>query len=143
MDRSSRSMKPSYFFLNGSLAGKKIWFDEGFYPVPERLLSGFQGGVLLVDVGGGWGQEAEAFAKIYGGRVILQDLECVTASGLTEDRNFETQAHDFFTPQPVVGARAYHLHSILHGWNDEDAVRILNNLVPALKKGYSRVLVNE
>ncbi|CAG8922940.1 unnamed protein product [Penicillium salamii] len=73
----------------------------------DVLLSGFQGGVLLVDVGGR-GQEAEAFAKIYGGRVILQDLECVTTSVLTEDRDFETQAHDFFKPQPVVGARSYY-----------------------------------
>ena len=32
---------------------------------------------------------------------------------------------------------------ILHDWGDEDGVKILKNLVPALKKGYSRVLLNE
>ena len=32
---------------------------------------------------------------------------------------------------------------ILHDWSDEDGVKILQNLVPALKRGYSRVLFNE
>lgn len=52
-------------------------------------------------------------------------------------------AHDFFTPQPVKGARAYYLHSVLHDWNDDDCVRILEALKPAMNKGYSTVLINE
>jgi hypothetical protein len=42
-----------------------------------------------------------------------------------------------------LDARAYYFHSILHDWNDEDALKILRNLKPALKKGYSKLLINE
>ncbi|KAJ6166348.1 hypothetical protein N7485_009592 [Penicillium canescens] len=140
-------------FMSAYRAGKKNWYDEGFYPVVERLVNGFEGGengdVLLVDVGGGRGHDAAAFVKGLEekvGKVILQDrepvIESVVGSGV-EKLGFEAQAHDFFTPQPVIGARAYSLHSILHDWSDGDGVRILENLVPALKKGYSRVLLNE
>lgn len=52
-------------------------------------------------------------------------------------------AHDFFTPQPIQGARAYYLHSVLHDWSDDDCVKILEALQPAMKKGYSTLLVNE
>lgn len=38
---------------------------------------------------------------------------------------------------------AYSLHSILHDWDDEHGVKILENLRPALTPGYSRVLLNE
>ena len=51
--------------------------------------------------------------------------------------------HDFFTPQPVKHARAYYLHSVLHDLADDDCVRVLANLKPALKHGYSKVLLNE
>lgn len=47
------------------------------------------------------------------------------------------------TPQPIRSARAYFLHSVLHDWGDSDCLRILANLKPALKPGYSRVLFNE
>ncbi|CAI7567087.1 unnamed protein product [Penicillium glandicola] len=91
--------------------------------------------VLLVDVGGGKGHDVATFAAHY------SPCSGVVANGM--ERAFEVQAHDFFTPQPIKGARAYSLHSILHDWSDEDGVKILENLVPALKKGYSRVLFNE
>lgn len=40
-------------------------------------------------------------------------------------------------------ARAYYLHSVLHDWQDDDAVRILLNLKPAFKPGYSKLIINE
>lgn len=43
----------------------------------------------------------------------------------------------------MLGARAYYLHSVLHDWPDADAVRILENLKPALTPGYSKVIINE
>lgn len=140
-------------FMSAYRAGKANWYDPGFYPVPERLIEGFDStssDVLLVDVGGGRGHDVVSFTsqhKAHPGRVILQDREPVIAGVLestdSTSRSFEAQAHDFFTPQPIRGARAYSLHSILHDWSDEDGVKILQNLVPALKKGYSRVLLNE
>ena len=42
-----------------------------------------------------------------------------------------------------LGARAYYLHSVLHDWNDEECRGILANIVPAMKRGYSKVLINE
>ncbi|KAL4946432.1 hypothetical protein BDV06DRAFT_122027 [Aspergillus oleicola] len=139
-------------FMSAYRAGKLNWYDVGFYPVAERLITGFEGGkddVLLVDVGGGRGHDVTAFTAAHPshpGKVILQDRKPVIA-GVLEASNgnqpFTAQAHDFFTPQPIEGARAYSLHSILHDWGDEDGVKILKNLVPALKKGYSRVLLNE
>ncbi|KAJ5332900.1 hypothetical protein MYU51_008859 [Penicillium brevicompactum] len=129
-------------FMAAYRAGKRYWFEEGFYPVAENLLSGFQDGVLLVDVGGGRGHDLEAFLKVYGGRVILQDQPGVIAD-ISAHQKFEAQAHDFFMPQPVVGARAYYLHSVLHNWSDDESVEILKNLIPALKEGYSKVLINE
>ncbi|KAF2852736.1 putative hydroxyindole O-methyltransferase [Plenodomus tracheiphilus IPT5] len=124
-------------FMSAYRAGKANWYDQGFYPVSERLIKGFDasiGEVLLVDVGGGRGHDAGLFATQYStrpGKLILQDPA------------FHSQAHDFFTPQPIQGARAYSLHSILHDWDDEEGIKILENLVPALKPGYSRVLLNE
>lgn len=35
------------------------------------------------------------------------------------------------------------MHSVLHDWADHDAIKILKNIVPALKPGYSKILINE
>jgi len=51
--------------------------------------------------------------------------------------------HNFFEPQPVRHARAYYLHSVLHDWPDANALQILENLKPAMKHGYSKLLLNE
>ena len=106
--------------------------------------------VLLLDVGGGRGHDVFTFAARHlqhPGKLVLQDrppvIAAVLETGSENDRPFIAAAHDFFAPQPVVGARVYSLHLILHDWSDEDGVKILRNLVPALKKGYSRVLLNE
>jgi hypothetical protein len=137
-------------FMSAYRAGKANWYDKDFYPVAERLIDGFdtsKNEVLLVDVGGGRGHDMQLFAAQHAshpGRLVLQDREPVIASiEKQEELPFACQAHDFFTPQPIKGARAYSLHSILHDWDDETGVRILENLRPALVPGYSRVLLNE
>jgi 6-hydroxytryprostatin B O-methyltransferase len=43
------------------------------------------------------------------------------------------QAHDFFTPQPVKGASVYFLKTILHDWPDHLCVKIIQNIVSAMK----------
>ncbi|KAK8117138.1 uncharacterized protein PG998_005419 [Apiospora kogelbergensis] len=121
-------------FMSAYRAGKPDWWD--FYPVTERLAAGFapgadgDGDALLVDVGGGRGHDLAGFARVHGahpGR--LRPLRGAGARLL----------HAPARP----GARAYALHSILHDWGDAEGVRILENLRPALKRGYSRVLLNE
>lgn len=137
-------------FMSAYRAGKPNWYDHGFYPVAERLVEGFNSSnneVLLVDVGGGRGHDMSMFVAQHPqhpGKVVLQDREPVIASIADQDKlPFECQAHDFYTPQPIKGARAYSLHSILHDWDDERGVKILENLKSALIPGYSRVLLNE
>ncbi|ETS85081.1 hypothetical protein PFICI_03106 [Pestalotiopsis fici W106-1] len=135
-------------FMSAYRAGKPSWFDSGFYPVTERIIEGFDADysdVLLCDVGGGRGHDMIEFTGRYPslpGKIILQDQEAVLASIEVAEPPFEVQVHDFFTPQPLR-ARAYSLHSILHDWGDDDGVRILENLRPALRPGYSRVLLFE
>lgn len=132
-------------FMRAYRAGHANWWDEeAFYPLRDRLVEGFDkdvSDVFLVDVGGGRGQDLDQLFAVHKketlpGRIILQDQAPVVA-GIEgkETKEFETMTHDFFTPEPVCGARAYHLHSILHDWDDKDCSRILENLKPALKSG--------
>lgn len=137
-------------FMSAYRAGKPNWYDEGFYPVEKRLVEGFDSSkneVLLVDVGGGRGHDVTMFAARHSshpGKLVLQDREPVIASIPDQEKlPYECQAHDFYTPEPIKGARAYSLHSILHDWDDERGIKILENLKPALTPGYSRVLLNE
>lgn len=43
----------------------------------------------------------------------------------------------------VLGARVYFFHFIMHDWSDEVCLEILGNVTPAMKKGYSKLLLNE
>lgn len=40
-------------------------------------------------------------------------------------------------------ARAYFLHSIIQDWSDDINTTILSAIVPAMKRGYSKVLIND
>lgn len=137
-------------FMSAYRAGKANWYDPNFYPVSDRLINGFDAKnheVLLVDVGGGRGHDCQLFTERHSshpGKIILQDQDDVISSIQDKDKlPFESQAHDFFAPQPIKGARAYLLHSILHDWDDENSIKILKNVRSALTPSYSRVLLNE
>lgn len=138
-------------YMSAYRAGRISWLDPGFYPVQERLADQFNSDhsdVLLVDVGGGLGHDLQDLREKYPalpGKLVLQDRAEVIAevSTTTTGQHFQAMAHDFFTPQLVKGARAYYLHSVLHDWSDDDSVKILEALKPALKEGYSTVLINE
>jgi hypothetical protein len=52
------------------------------------------------------------------------------------------QAHDFFTQNPVKGAKVYHIRACLHDWSDELCVHILRFVVSAMARD-SRVLIAE
>lgn len=105
--------------------------------------------VTLVDVGGGFGQAIKAMRQKYPdvkGRFVLQDLprsiEKVDQAQAKQD-GFEATAHDFFTPQPVKGAKYYHYRRVFHDWNDENSLKILKALRPALEPGYSKLLIHD
>lgn len=125
------------------------------YPVKERLIDELKmdgDSSVFVDIGGGTGQILEDFhtsVPDYAGRLVLQELpeviNAVVASGskLAQDSRFELQTHDFFTRQPIRGARAYFMRSVLHDWQDDKCRAILNHLKDAMEPGYSRILISD
>ncbi|SPO07028.1 related to O-methyltransferase B [Cephalotrichum gorgonifer] len=135
--------------MGGYRQGRPSWMDDGFYPVQQRLLDGFEDApdaALLVDVGGGLGHDLDEFRrKTPGapGRLVLQDLGNVLGEIVELDSRIERMTYDFHTEQPVKGARAYYMHSVLHDWPDEVAAQIIARIKEAMKPGYSRLLINE
>ncbi|KAL8708439.1 MAG: hypothetical protein Q9225_007600 [Loekoesia sp. 1 TL-2023] len=122
------------------------WFD--IYPAAINFANARKDAdaILLVDIAGGPGQEVERFKQHYPdipGRCVLQELT------LTLDRigklqeGVETMAYDFFTPQPLKGARAYFLRDILHNWSDADSAKILLRVVEAMDPEYSTLLIDD
>lgn len=110
----------------------KIW------PLVDNVenLSSNSDAVLLVDVGGGQGADALAFRRAHPdlpGRIIVQDLpETVAGADKTSLDGLELQAYDFFTPQPVKGARTYLFKWILHNWGDDSIKGFLSQTVQAM-----------
>ncbi|OGM41087.1 O-methyltransferase [Aspergillus bombycis] len=106
------------------------------------------GECTIVDIGGSHGEVSTEIASRYPQvRCVVQDLPKTIANWtmrVPEDLQDRVtcMAHDFLTPQPVHGADVYLLRWILHDWSDKYCVKILQNLVPALKKG-ARVVVND
>lgn len=102
--------------------------------------------MLIVDVGGGPGQEIIGLKKRHPelpGRYVLQDLP-ITLDRL--DRvpdGVEKMPYDFFTPQPVTGARAYFLRDIMHNWSDAKCKSILQNVAAAMDKDFSTLLIDQ
>ncbi|KAJ5774223.1 O-methyltransferase family 2 [Penicillium paradoxum] len=128
--------------------GRPSWMDIGFYDVPSMFPNVAEDDVLLVDVGGSMGHDLSEFKLKWAdapGRLVLQDLPEVIAQAKTMQlhSSIETMEHDFFTEQPVKGARAYYMHSVLHDWTDDNCRKILKGLVAAMKRGHSKIFINE
>ncbi|KAK8084147.1 hypothetical protein PG996_002928 [Apiospora saccharicola] len=135
--------------MSGYHQGRPSWMDKNMYPVEERLIQGADpnnDAPFLVDIGGSTGHDlAEFLAKHPGhpGKLILGDLPDVIGEIQELDPRIERVPYDFHTGQLYKGARAYYLHSVLHDWPDPVCVSILENVVAAMKPGYSRLLINE
>ncbi|EHK97284.1 putative Sterigmatocystin 8-O-methyltransferase [Glarea lozoyensis 74030] len=118
---------------------------QDLYPVGE-LGEGFDGeSVMWVDVGGGYGQKSVALKKAVPGlpgRFVVQDLPG-TVKNSPECEGVEFLGHDFFTEQPIKGARAYYIRQCLHNWPAEKCLTILSQLRKAMKPGYSKLFVHE
>lgn len=103
---------------------------------------------LMIDIGGSFGHDIIDFHKAFPdmpGKLVLQELPA-TINTLPSDfpsQDIEAQAYDFFTPQPIKNAKVYYLHMILHDWPDESCRKILSSIIPAMKKGHSKILLNE
>lgn len=136
--------------MRGYRQGRVPWMAPGFYPVKERLLDGFEGAgegaPLLVDIGGNVGHDLEEFHRYHphaGGKLILQDLNAVIKEIKHVNPVITTMVYDFHTEQPVKGARAYYMHSVLHDWPDHDCEIILTRVKEAMRPGYSKLFINE
>ena len=103
------------------------------------------GAGTVVDIGGASGGVSVLLAENFPAlNFVVQDLpEAIegAAAKLPPDvaHRIKFMAHDFFTEQPVE-AKTYFLRTILHNWPDQFCVRILRNLIPALKRGANIVI---
>lgn len=87
------------------------WFQEGYYPVKERLINGAasdQNAIFLVDVGGGSGHDVVQLLQAYGeeiaGKLVLQDRpEVIEIAEKELGPEIIKMSHDFWTEQPVKG----------------------------------------
>ncbi|PLB51497.1 O-methyltransferase [Aspergillus steynii IBT 23096] len=134
-------------FMEGDRGSRPSWLE--WFPVQERIIDGFQGDekdVLFVDVAGGRGHDLVALKEKFPqapGRLVLEDLPHVLEESTIEDPMIERQPFDLFKPQPVQGARTYYMKFILHDWSDEESQQILTQLHAAMKKGYSKLIIEE
>lgn len=120
------------------------------YPI-EEIISGVKPDLpVFVDVGGGKGNDVKLFLSSYPdaspSSIIVQDraevLKLIDDPVLVQEGGpVQRMAHDFFSPQPVKGARAYFMHRILHDWPDDKAGKILRQAAAAMEKGYSKLLI--
>ncbi|KAK7755795.1 hypothetical protein SLS62_002080 [Diatrype stigma] len=105
--------------------------------------------ILFVDMGGALGHQCIALKQRnpgLPGRIVLQEqahmIEQVRVNPLPGFEGIEAEVHDFFTPQPLKGARAYYLRNIFHDFPNDKCVEILRNLKPAMTSE-SVVLIDE
>ncbi|KAL9118984.1 MAG: hypothetical protein Q9187_004464 [Circinaria calcarea] len=109
------------------------------------------GEATIVDVGGSHGSVCIHLATVFPSLTfVVQDFPPVIEAGSSQlssqDPSLASritfQAHDFLTEQPVKGADVYFFRWIFHNWSDAYSVRILRNLIPALKPG-ARIVVHD
>lgn len=121
----------------------KDWFE--IYPVAEKLNSSSDR-ALLVDIGGGVGHDVIAFKKRFpdmAGELVVQDLPQVIQSidGALPD-GIVAIGHNMFEPQPIRGAKAYYLRTVLHDWPDKQALDVLARIREVMAED-SVLLINE
>ncbi|ETS73453.1 hypothetical protein PFICI_14399 [Pestalotiopsis fici W106-1] len=134
-------------FFEGDRGSRPAWFT--WFPVQEKLLDGADvndDAILMVDVAGGRGHDLLEFHAQYHaqpGRLILQDQQPVLDSITDLPKRIETYGLDFWTQQPVPGARVYFMKFIMHDYADPDCIRILRHVAVSMRKGYSRLVIND
>lgn len=121
------------------------WYD--YLPVSSKFQGASPSDVLVVDIGGGVGHDLIPFKEKYPelqGKLIVEDIPAVIddiAPG-SLPAGVEAMKYDFFTPQPVKGAKAYYLSNVLHDWPDKQARQILSNVKDAMSAD-SILLISE
>ncbi|KAF6237991.1 hypothetical protein HO173_004192 [Letharia columbiana] len=146
MKENPATLRCFELYMAGRRVGKASWLD--YYPVEERLVEGtsVENVIFMVDIGGGQGHDLKSLSDRYGdkglpGRLILQDL--VAGTREISATSFESMVHNFFEPQPVKGARVYHLRAILHDWPTAICRTILSHIADAMTPNYSKLIIRE
>ncbi|MCJ1320966.1 hypothetical protein MMC15_006307 [Xylographa vitiligo] len=122
-------------WMTAARAGEKNWLDD--FAFEAEVAHNVQlEEVLFVDVGGGIGTQCRNLkTKLphLPGRVVLQDLAPAIKQALPVE-GMEAEVHDFYTEQPVKGARAYYLRKIMHDYPDDKCIVILRKLAEAMNE---------
>jgi orsellinic acid C2-O-methyltransferase len=145
LDQSVRTGKPwrisgvEGFEHMASDPGQMAMFHQSMAdqtgPMARAMLDAYDFGrfVMVMDVGGGYGALLAALLKAHPGlqgRVVdLADLKDASGAYLESQGVADRGAFvgsSFFDGVPA-GADAYVLKSIIHDWDDEHALKILNN----------------
>jgi hypothetical protein len=119
------------------------WFE--FFPVQEKLHASPER-TTLIDIGGGLGHDITEFKKKFPelpGKLVVQDLPQVI-DDISEPLpdGVEAVKHDMFKPQPIKGAKAYYLRTVLHDWPDKQVLQVLAQIHEAMTED-SVLLLNE
>jgi demethylsterigmatocystin 6-O-methyltransferase len=132
-----------YRFMKTVNTGMPTWLDVVAFD-KEIASNAKPDEIIFVDVGGGFGWQCQALRNTFpdlSGRVILEDRPDVIAKGRAaeditpyEQLGIEPVNHDFFTAQPIKGARSYYLRGILHNWDDGLCLQILKHLAEAMSE---------
>ncbi|KAL7622417.1 hypothetical protein AAE478_007922 [Parahypoxylon ruwenzoriense] len=147
-----------YFHKNADLTRKYHEYLAGRVNTPlwsvDRLREAWpwasKGEVAVVDIGGSSGHTVRALAPLMpAATFIVQDNNLPALEmgrrAIAGDPSLESRItfteYNFFKPQSVQ-ADIYIYRHILHDWNDEDSVKILSSLLPALRPG-ARILISE
>ncbi|RAH63526.1 S-adenosyl-L-methionine-dependent methyltransferase [Aspergillus piperis CBS 112811] len=134
-------------YVDGVRSNRPYWFD--WFPVQERMLNDCAKNPdepLLVDIGGGTGRDISAFRDRFPdaiGRLFLEDLPSVIDRIQSVDQVIEPIKYNIYDPQPVHGARVYYLKFLLHEFDDENCKVALRNITAAMKRGYSKLVIDE
>jgi hypothetical protein len=140
-------------FMSGQRQYRTNWYDT--FPVDEILYpkeesesgdGASEESTLFIDIAGGGGHDIEAFHKSYPdapGKLVLQDLPETIDQIEQLSPTITRMKYDFFTEQPIKGARAYYFRSIFHDWPDKQCIQIMKNTAAAMKRGYSKLLIFE
>ncbi|PHH83547.1 hypothetical protein CDD83_2962 [Cordyceps sp. RAO-2017] len=104
----------------------------------------------FVDIGGSHGFVSVELARKWKNTTfVVQDLPKTVDSAprpICDDASvgarIRLQAHDFFEEQPVKDADVYFFRWIFHNYSTPYAIRLLRNLIPALRPG-ARVVIND
>lgn len=132
-------MSHPHLFRNFSLwmefqrQGQPSWLET--FPI-ERLTQNPDSPMpLLVDVGGGVGHQCVELKRklpLLSRRIVVEDLAPVIALATRFD-GVEYLAHDFWTPQPILGASFYYMRNVLHDYPDNRCIELLRLQRPAMR----------